>query len=266
MNRNVFTCCIVCLLVPSSGVVAQEWDLGEYHEQLTEAGEPAARSTPPTSVPALKAEATIALSTNLPAAGELSHARGPEDSSAADSARPEPDSSTELTVHENVQVGDAQAGTIIRFGAGASWMHPLRLSDKASDDRLMTEFSASWAPFGLQGEIGFDFLIARDQKFVVRPNLKFYFFKHPWFSLFMEGACEVLFLAEGTELGGGGGLGVVIGLADNLAIELKGSASIYSMTPEGSQAMFGSAQDELDVGGRQLAVLPAATIRLMARF
>ena len=155
---------------------------------------------------------------------------------------------------------------IIRFGVGATWLLPLRLDDKASGDRLMSDFSVSWAPFGLLGEIGADLAIGRQNTFVFRPNLKFFFIKHPWVSVYMEGACEVLSHADGTEVGGGAGLGLVIGILDNLALEIHASASLYSLSEAGAAQLLDLPDPTARADGSDLTVFPSVSARIMARF
>ncbi len=177
--------------------------------------------------------------------------------------------SIEATGRDRVQTTETTARAadfVVRFGAGASWAVFLRPSDMASNDKLMTDFSMSWAPFGLVGEIGADMVIGRNSMFVFHPNLKFFFVKHHLFSLYFEGACDVLSLDSGVEVGGGGGLGMVFGIIHNLALEIKASASIYSLSKEAAESLFGR-DDAMSLRDTSnLMILPTLSARLLARF
>ncbi len=156
--------------------------------------------------------------------------------------------------------------SVVRFGAGASWQVFLRMEDKLTSDRVMSDFSFSWAPFGLLGEIGADMSIGRDGMFIFHPNLKFFFVKNQTFSLYLEGACDVLSFSDGIEIGGGAGLGVVFGLMDNLAIEVRAGASVFDFSDQAAVAMLGLDETTSQLADSNLSVLPTVTARLMARF
>ena len=156
--------------------------------------------------------------------------------------------------------------SVIRFGAGASWQIFLRMEDKLTQDRIMSDFSFSWAPFGLMGEIGTDMSIGRKGMFIVHPNMKFFFVKKQPFSLYLEAACDVLSFSGGTEIGGGAALGMVFGLMDNLAIEVRAGTSIFDFSDQAAVAMLGLDETTSQVADSNLSVLPILSARLMARF
>lgn len=154
----------------------------------------------------------------------------------------------------------------IRFGAGASWMIPLRLSDRANGERLMSEFSLSWAPAGMIAEVGVDLGISRDNMFELKPNLKFFFLNNKWFSVYGEGGCDMIFFSEGKEVGAGVGLGFVIGIMENLAIEIKASASMFSLSEKAAGRLLELNDDVSEVQTSELSILPSLTARIAARF
>ena len=156
----------------------------------------------------------------------------------------------------------------VRFGAGASWLVGLRVADRASADHWLSDFSLSWAPFGLVGEIGVDLSLGRDSLVLFRPNLKFFFVKEAAFSLYLKGGCALLSHEAGLEVGGGGGLGLVFGIIDNLALEIEASAAVYSLSDTAAAALL-DLPDEPQPGVEPpsgLTVFPAVTARLVARF
>jgi hypothetical protein len=158
-------------------------------------------------------------------------------------------------------------GYVILFGAGASVVVPYRISDGATGSKVLSEFSVSWAPFGLVGEIGADMAIARDSSFVFRPNLKFYFAKYDMFSVYLEGTCAIFSGPNGTHVGGGGGLGMIFGLMKHLALEVRAGGTLFSMSADTSNALV----DRAPLGGSDgsepgLVFLPSVGARLMARF
>lgn len=161
----------------------------------------------------------------------------------------------------------SEDGYVIWFGAGASWMMPLRLSGGSNDSRVLSEFSVSWAPFGIPGEIGVDLLMNRNSTFLVRPNLKFFFVKHKVFSFYFEGSCAILSAAGGTHVGGGGGLGVTFGLMDHLALELRAVAVVLHLPGEATAAFAGVAlEDDETAGSKDLMFAPSIGARITARF
>ncbi len=154
----------------------------------------------------------------------------------------------------------------IRFGAGASWMMPLRLADMANGERLMSEFSVSWSPVGMIAEIGMDLGIARDNVFDLKPNLKFFFLNNRWFSVYLEGGCDLMFLAEGREVGIGTGLGFVLGILENLALEIKASAEVFYLSEDSAKHLL-DLGDELSIAQvSNFTVFPSLTARIVARF
>jgi len=263
MTKTLTLCFAASLLLLAGPAAGEDWDLGEYQDLSTDDATQAETPAPPTApVEEAKARTTRLAKVDLPVA------HLPTASALPGSAPAQPASAEAEAVAEQSEY----PRHVIRFGAGASWMRPLRLTGNSSDDQLLSDFSASWTPFGLPADIGVDLLIAREQRFFVRPNLKLFLFRHYWFSFFVEGTCEVMFLSETTELGGGGGLGMVIGLSDTLAIELKASATAIKLSQSSSDELFGRANAaEVDLlqdatGGGHLAVMPSASIHLMARF
>jgi hypothetical protein len=154
---------------------------------------------------------------------------------------------------------------VIHFGAGASWVVPLRLADNATTDKVLSVFSASWAPFGLVGELGFDMAMARDSSFIATPNLKFFFAKYSSFSFYLEGALAIHSHQAGVDLGGGGGLGMIFGIADHLALEIRASAVVLDLSGGVAMEMFGESDDPL-AQVSNLVVCPSVGARLMARF
>jgi hypothetical protein len=170
--------------------------------------------------------------------------------------------SKDVTESQRAESEDEE-GYIIWFGGGASLMMPLRLSGGSNDSKVLSEFSVSWAPFGIPGEIGVDLLMNRNNTFLVRPNLKFFFVKHKMFSLYFEGSCAILSTAGGTHFGGGGGIGLGFGLMDHLALELRATAVAMYVPDEAMTAFADMAPAE---GGEDLMVVPSIGARLTARF
>jgi hypothetical protein len=154
---------------------------------------------------------------------------------------------------------------VLHFGAGASFLAPIRPDDRAADHRWMSEISIRWAPFGLIGELGLDVALGRDQVFLIRPNLKFFFVKGWWFSMFLDGGCSILSHPGGTEVGGSASLGLVIGLHEHIALEIAGTASLFGLDDPAAAAFVGAAVAGED-RARRLVVFPGASARLMARF
>lgn len=156
----------------------------------------------------------------------------------------------------------------VRFGAGASWLVGLRVADQASADRWLSDFMLSWAPFGLVGEIGVDLSLGRDSLVLFRPNLKFFFAKSAAFSLYLKGGCDLLSHQAGLEVGGGGGLGLVFGIIDNLALEFEASVAVYSLSDAAAAALLDSPSEQPPgvESPSGLSVFPAVTARLVARF
>jgi len=170
----------------------------------------------------------------------------------------------ELTESSTKATDQPKQDFIIHFGAGAIWTVPLRLADKATDDKVLSVFSASWSPFGLIGEVGFDLAMARNSSFLASPNLKFFFVKHHAFSCYLEGSLAIHSHLAGTDLGGGGGFGMIFGLIDHLAFEIRASAVLLDLSGEVAGQMFSAEDGPAEVSN--LVVVPAVGARLLARF
>lgn len=267
-TATITICCLASLLMNTSQASGQDWDLGEYQELAggVDGDQVAARDETPAQ------QIQVAEVHTQPKTGDQPRKAAEVAVALAGTATGSPRTQAAGRVEAEAKATEGYPEHVIRFGAGASWMHPMRLADRRSDDQLLSNFSASWTPFGLPADIGVDLLIARDQKFFVRPNIKLFLYRHYWFSLFVEGTCELMFLSDSTEVGGGGGMGMVIGLSDSLAIEIKASATVANLSSAGDSDLFGpvdpvelSLLDEV-TGGKHLAVMPSATVHLMARF
>ncbi len=159
---------------------------------------------------------------------------------------------------------------IIRFGVGASYLMPVRTDDRGSSRSVLSEFSMSWCPFGVLGEIGFDLAMTRKSAFFARPNLKIFPVKNNTFSMFLGGHYSIYSHPQGVEQGAGSSLGVVIGLGDNLALELTAAASLYySMSPDGADSLVkpepGTFALTATEATNQIAVLFGGA-KVMARF
>ncbi|MBW1807868.1 MAG: hypothetical protein JRJ19_13665 [Deltaproteobacteria bacterium] len=170
---------------------------------------------------------------------------------------------------ENTKVEESateEFNPIIRFGAGATYLISVRPSDVALGDKILTEFSASWCPFGAVAEIGFDMAIARDNTFFARPNLKLFIVRNNSFGLFLEGNFAIYSHSKGIDLGGGAAIGTVTGITDHLAIEAFVAAMVFSMSADGAKSIVsgGFLGDPGDGSG--LVVMPYAGLRLTARF
>ncbi len=154
----------------------------------------------------------------------------------------------------------------IRFGAGASWMVPTRLSDMANSERLMSEFYISWAPAGMIAEVGLDLGISRDNVFDLKPNLKFFLLSNRWFSVYLEAGCDVMFLSEGKEVGANAGVGFILGIIDNLALEIKASTAMFSLSQQGASHLLELGDESADANTSNLTIFPSLTARIAARF
>lgn len=117
----------------------------------------------------------------------------------------------------------------IRFGAGASYLAPTHLSSSTTDNKLWPEFSVWVSPFGHLAEIGANLALGKDATLLFRPGLRFYAIEYDVFSLYLEATAGVYSHQDGTELGGGCGAGLIIGLMDNLTIDLHGSVTAFSL-------------------------------------
>ncbi len=267
-TATITICCLAGLMMTASRAAGQDWDLGEYQELAGDADETQVAENAddtPDPVRVARVEDRPEPVRRTPQAAPVEVAK--KDAEAGSAQTP-----TGGQVESETAAADGYPEHVIRFGAGASWLHPMRLADRSSDDKLLSDFSASWTPFGLPADLGVDLLIARDQQFFVRPNLKLFLVRHYWFSMFIEGTCELMFLSDSTELGGGGGFGMVIGLSDSLAFEIKASATVANLSSAGDSQLFGATDpvgysllDEV-TAGKHLAVMPSASIHLMARF
>jgi hypothetical protein len=154
---------------------------------------------------------------------------------------------------------------VIHFGAGAAWMFPMRLAEWKQSDVVFSKISASWAPFGLVGEVGLDLALGRKSDFFLLPNLKFYFAKHRSFSIYLEGSAAIYSYPNGTDLGGGAGLGIILGLMDHLAIEFRASAVMFGFPEEKSLPLIGSSSEQ-SAGIPAIILCPSVGSRLVARF
>ncbi len=182
------------------------------------------------------------------------------------------DAETLARLNEIVEAEAAQAARVetgnyaIHFGAGARWLMSLRPDDLAHDDLWLTEITVRWAPFDLPAEIGFDFALGKDRTLLLRPNLKLLLVKRGDFSLFLEGACDVLVLVDSTDVGGGGGLGFTVGIIDHLALEVVASASVFGLDDSTARQFVGGEPVAVPAGDRRVVVFPGVSARLMARF
>ncbi len=155
---------------------------------------------------------------------------------------------------------------IIRFGAGATYMLSLRTADLASGKKILTEFSASVCPLRAVFEVGFDLAMARDGAFFARPNLKLFLMRNLDYSLYVEGSLAVFSHPDGVDVGGGAGIGAVVGIIDNLGLEIFASAMMFSMSQAGAGSLVSGG-----IGGQAsdsdgFMVMPYIGARLVARF
>jgi len=177
----------------------------------------------------------------------------------------ENDRNTEAETSVSVGDGNDEYDPLIIFGAGAMYYMPYRFEDRAKANRVTAEFSASCAPFGKYVEVGIDLAISRDNTFLVRPNLKFFFIKGEYFSAYMEGSVSVLSQDAGSDVGGGAGLGVRIGFMEHLAMEIRAAGIAFFMSADASDGLFGSNATDA-VGGPSFVGFLTAGARLVARF
>jgi hypothetical protein len=155
---------------------------------------------------------------------------------------------------------------IIRFGAGATYMLSLRTADLASGKKVLSEFSASICPLRAVFEVGFDLALARDGAFFARPNLKLFLMRNLDYSLYIEGSLAVFSHPDGVDVGGGAGIGAVVGIIDNLGIEIFASAMMFSMSPAGAGSLVSTGIGETTGDGSGFMVMPYVGARLVARF
>jgi hypothetical protein len=241
MRSSIFIILPVALLMLPASVPAEEVDLGEFEmwEQV-EHSRPGA--TPSDAIAKV---------------GVVGQADPP----------PAPSRTQEVSESAPAAEQSEDEDYVILFGAGASMVVPYRVTDGATGSKTLSEFSVSWAPFGLVGEIGVDLAIARNSSFVFRPNLKFYFAKYEMFSVYFEGTCAIYSGPSDTHVGGGGGLGLIFGLMKHLALELRAGGTIFSMSAETSNALVDRAPSSSPDGpGPSLVFLPSVGARLIARF
>lgn len=158
-----------------------------------------------------------------------------------------------------------QSMALIRFGAGATYLVFVRPSDFATGQKVMSEFSVSLNPWRSVVEIGADLALAKDNCFFIRPNLKLILGSAD-LAFFLEGFLALYSHAGGMEVGGGGGLGAVTGIIDNLALEVFASVMIFDMSNQaaGSLVHGGFLGDSDEPGGKLF--VPYAGARLVARF
>jgi hypothetical protein len=151
------------------------------------------------------------------------------------------------------------------FGAGVSYLIALRLDDMGAGQVLLSDFSFSWAPLDLVGEIGLDVSIGRSEMFIVRPKLKFFFVKHPLISVYIDLGIGFLSHKRGGSLGGGAGLGLVFGIIENLALEVKTDACFYNFRAGTEEGLL-ETTDKTNQDVSALTFVPVLGLRLLARF
>lgn len=154
---------------------------------------------------------------------------------------------------------------IVQFGAGASFAVPMGLSEQSGLPKFFSEFSANWAPRGAMAAVGADLAIGRDNSFIFRPNLKFYVVTQNALSVYLEGACGVYALDSLTEVGGGAGLGIVVGLMDHLALELRATGMAFSLSPQVAATFFKGDPRSSD-SENSVILFAGFAARLMAKF
>ncbi|MBN2496524.1 MAG: hypothetical protein JXR96_18160 [Deltaproteobacteria bacterium] len=170
------------------------------------------------------------------------------------------DTSSELESEDEAP----QWASCFSFGAGATVLFPIRLVDEqAGGERIFSDFFASWAPFDAPGEIGIGFGLGRSGDILLQPNLRFFFVKSQAFSAYLEGDFALLSQSGATALGGGAASGMVIGLMDHLALELRASVSLLSLQAEQDVRFF---DPRSNTAGSELAIFPCVTLRVLARF
>jgi hypothetical protein len=171
-------------------------------------------------------------------------------------------SASQETATEEVEVGDY----LIHFGAGASWLVPMAVLGDGGSDKVLSVFSASVAPFGL-GEVGVDLALGRESEFFLQPNLKFYFLKGWHVSIYLEGLASIYSSSETTDVGGGAGMGIIGGLMDNLAFEIRANVAVHGLggKPTGLAGVPAEGTDVADAG-TSLVICPSVGARVLARF
>jgi hypothetical protein len=154
---------------------------------------------------------------------------------------------------------------LIHFGAGARWLAPIRISDGLRNDKLFPVFSVSVAPFRIIGEVGLDLVMGKDSSFFLEPNLKFFFVKNDILSVYLEGTVAIYSQQSGTRIGGGTGLGILAGLMDHLALEIRAAALVLNLRGEDSVSLLSNIS-ETSNGPTALVLCPSLEARLLARF
>jgi len=158
-----------------------------------------------------------------------------------------------------------ESKALIRFGAGATYLVPVRPGDFATGERVMSEFSVSLNFFRSVVEVGADLAMSRDSTFFIRPNLKLILGDLD-FAFFLEGFLALYSHPDGLELGGGGGVGAVTGIIDNLALEVFAAVMVFDMSaPAAASLVHGGFLGDGGEPGSRLFI-PYAGARLVARF
>lgn len=155
---------------------------------------------------------------------------------------------------------------IIRFGAGATYLMSVRTADLASGRKVLSEFSGSVRPFRSVFELGFDLALARDGTFFARPNMKLFLMRNVHNSLYIEGSLAIYSHPDGVEVGGGAGIGTVVGIIDNLALEIFASAMMFDMSAAGADNLVSGGIGDITGDGAGFVVMPYLGARLVARF
>ena len=162
--------------------------------------------------------------------------------------------------------------THIRFGAGPSYLVPAHLSSRTTGDKLWPEFSVWVAPFGRFAEIGADLSLGKEATLLFRPGVKLYAIEHDVLSLYLEATAGIYSHQDGTEIGGGCGAGLIIGLMDNLTVELHGSVTAFSLADDvlagllGQRALADASAPDADLPLDGLTLIASFGARLMTRF
>jgi len=199
-----------------------------------------------------------------PAAPPASKASAP-DSKAASSR---PAAAKKLDSGARAENRPVQAGfdPIIRFGAGATYLMSVRTADLASGRKVLSEFSGSVRPFRSIFELGFDLALARDGSFFARPNMKLFLMRNVHNSLYLEGSLAIYSHPDGVEVGGGAGIGAVVGIIDNLGIEIFASAMMFNMSAAAADNLVTGGIGDMTGGGAGFILMPYLGARLVARF
>jgi hypothetical protein len=151
---------------------------------------------------------------------------------------------------------------LIRFGAGASWLNIVKLDNKVSGNTMLSDFSVSIAPFRGGLEIGTDIIMA-EQSFFVVPNLKYFHLKNDWVGSYTELDFPILLSHIDTQYGGGLGIGLMITIMNNLALDLRTSLQMFLVTPQDAEILFGQSPEG---EGLRPVLLASIGARMIARF